>query len=187
MNTAGAFLINTIFDMYIFILIMRIILVAIRIDYYNPMSQFVVKLTQGIVTPIRKIIPNYKNLELATVLLVILVEALKFFLLGLLLVGIPNIFGILVLSVADALQFSLNIFFYAIIIQAIFSWVQPGNTQITYILARMTGPLMRPVQRTIPPIGGIDITPIPVMIGLKLLIILVTMPLLSLGQAMAFS
>ncbi|MDR3490454.1 MAG: YggT family protein [Gammaproteobacteria bacterium] len=186
-NAAGSLIINTLFDLYIFVLLIRIILVAIRVDYYNPISQFVVKLTQPIVNPVRKFIPNYKNIEISTVILVLVFEFIKFLLLGILFVGMPNVIGIFLIAFADALQFSLNIFFYAILIQAVMSWIQPGNTPITQILTRMTDPLMRPAQRIIPLVGGIDITPIPVMLGLRLIIILVALPLLNIGQTIAFT
>jgi YggT family protein len=186
-NNASFFLIDTLFDAYIFILLVRIILAFVRADYFNPMTQFFIKLTQPIVGPLRRMLPNYKNFELSSVFLVLVLEAIKFILLAMLIKNFPNLGGILILSVADALRSLLNIFFYAILLQAIMSWLQQGYSPAGELLNRITMPIMRPFQRLIPTIGGIDITPIPVMIILRLLIIVLVSPLFAIGQVMAFS
>jgi YggT family protein len=185
-NNAGIFLISTLFDLYLFVLIMRLVLVATRVDYFNPLSQVVIKLTQKIITPLRRVIPNYKNIELATVVVLLGVEVIKFILLGLIIVGLPNPAGLIILAVADSLKSLVNLFFYAIIIQAIMSWVSTGHSPMTQVIHKITTPIIRPFQRIIPPMGGLDISPIPAMIALQLLLILFISPLLAIGWGMAF-
>ena len=185
-NSAGLFLITTLFDLYIFVVLARILLVAVKADYFNPMSQFVIKLTQFIITPMRRVIPNFRQIELASVVLVILLEMLKFFLISMILITTPNMIGLIVLGLADALKAMLNIFFYAILLQAILTWVQTGYSPVAYLLSQITAPLMRPFRRIIPPINGVDISPLPAMIVLQLLIILIVGPLFVVGQVMAF-
>ncbi|MDR3478220.1 MAG: YggT family protein [Gammaproteobacteria bacterium] len=183
---ASIFLISTLFDLITFLFIARVVLVAIRADYYNPISQFVNKLTQSIVSPLRRFIPNYKNIELASVVIILVLAMLKFCLLGLILFGHANPIGLFVLASADFLKSILNLFFYAILLQAIMSWIQSGYSPVANLLNQITTPLMRPFQRIIPPIGGMDITPIPVMILLQLLLIVIVAPLFTVGQGLAF-
>jgi YggT family protein len=185
-QTAGLFLINTFFDLYIFVLMVRILLVVVHADFFNPLSQFIIKLTKFLIIPLRRVIPNYKNIELASVLMVVLLECIKFLLLGLIAGNTINFSGLMILACADALKTLINLFFYAILLQAIMSWFNQGYSSISAILAQLTSPILRPFRRTIPPIGGIDISPLAVMIVLQLIIILFISPLFSLGWQMAF-
>ncbi len=186
-NQAGFFLVSTLFDIYIFILLLRIILVATRINYFNPVSQFISRVTQFIVNPLRRVIPNVKNIETASIVLVIVLEMVKFFLISLLLIGFPNPLGLIILSVADALKATANIYFYGILIQAILSWIPTmGYSPILSVVSQITQPVIRPFQRIVPLVGGVDISPIPAMIVIQLLIILLISPLLAFGQMMAF-
>jgi YggT family protein len=183
---ASIFLVSTVFDLVIFLFIARMVLVAIRADYYNPISQFINKLTQTIVSPMRRYIPNYKNIETASLIIILVLEMIKYCLLGFILFGRANPVGLFVLASADFLKSILNLFFYAILLQAIMSWVQSGYSPMATLLNQITTPLMRPFHRIIPPIGGMDITPIPVMILLQLLIIVIVTPLFTVGQGLAF-
>jgi YggT family protein len=185
-NNAGVFLVTTVFDLYIFVLMLRLVLVALRVDYFNPVSQTIIKLTQPLIGPLRRSIPNYKNIELASVVVLLVLEALKFLLVGIIIAGLPNPVGLFVLAIADSLKSLVNIFFYAIIVQAIMSWVSSGHSPITSVIHKITAPIMRPFQRLIPPIGGMDISPIPAIISLQLVTILLITPLLAEGWRMAF-
>ncbi|OGT37924.1 MAG: hypothetical protein A3F11_02830 [Gammaproteobacteria bacterium RIFCSPHIGHO2_12_FULL_37_14] len=184
LNNSLLFLINTLFDLYVFILMVRLILVWIRADYYHPATQFIIKVTQNLITPLRRIFPNIQKMETATVALILLLEIAKFFLIMSLSIGVPNILGVAILAAADMIKILVNTFFYAILIQALLSWVQPYSP-MAELLYRFTSPLMRPIQRIIPPIANFDISPIPVMIGLQLLLMLVVSPLMSLGFSIA--
>lgn len=186
LNNAGVFLVSTLFDLAIFVLLIRIILIMLHADYYNPISQIIIRLTKPVIEPLRRFIPNFHRVELASVLLIFSFEMIKFLLLGLLISGLPNLFGLAILSIADALKSLVNIFFYAIIIQAIMSWVNSGYSPVAQILYKMTAPIIRPFQRIIPPVGGIDISPIPAMISLQLLLILLVSPLFAVGWGLAF-
>ena len=179
------FLVNTLFDIYLFILIVRVILGYVRSDYFNPITQFVVRMTDFIVKPLRRIIPNFHGVELSSVLLIILLELIKFLLISALTFGLPNIGGLIILAFGDMLAMFIRVFIYAIILQAIISWVQP-QSPINYTLYQFTSPIMRPFQRLIPPIGGFDISPIPAIIVLQLLIIILVNPIMELGTRGAF-
>lgn len=185
-NNAGLFLISTLFDLYIFVLLVRFILAYVRADYFNPLTQIFIKLTQPIISPLRRLIPNYKNIELATILLALVLEFVKFFLFAVILKSMPNIAGVIILALADGLRSLINIFFYAILLQAIISWIHQGYSPASDLLQKITLPVMRPFHRFIPPIGGIDLSPIPAMLVLQLIIIMLVTPLYAMGQAMAF-
>lgn len=180
------FLISTIFDLYLFVLIIRIILVWVRADYFNPITQFINRLTQFIIKPMRKIIPNIGQLELASVVLIFLLEIAKFSLISSFTFGLSNPLGLLVLATADAIKLLLNTFFYAILLQVILSWLQPYSP-VNTILLQFTAPIMRPIQRLIPPVGGFDLSPIPALIILQVLTLLLVNPLMALGINMALS
>ncbi|OGT45955.1 MAG: hypothetical protein A3E83_02635 [Gammaproteobacteria bacterium RIFCSPHIGHO2_12_FULL_41_20] len=186
LNNSLLFLINTVFDLYLFVLVIRLVLVWIRADYYHPATQFIIKLTQVLITPLRRVLPNIKKLETATLVLILLLEILKYFLIISLSIGMPNILGLAILAVADVIKTFVNTFFYAILIQAVLSWIQPYSP-MAEVLYRFTSPLMRPIQRLIPPVANFDISPIPAMIGLQLLLMLAVNPLMGLGLNLAIA
>lgn len=181
MRRALMFLIDTLFNLYLFILVVRLVLAWVRSDYFNPVTQFVVKMTDIFVRPLRRIFPNIKNLETATLVLILVIEMVKFFLITFISYGFPNLLGLPILASADLLYLILQTFTYAIILQAILSFVQPASP-LLHVLYRFSSPIMRPIQRLVPPVGGIDLSPIPALIILQLMGIVLVTPLMALGQ-----
>ncbi len=173
-KNALLFLIQMVFDLYLLVLMVRLILFWSKSNYFNPITQTVIKLTQRIINPLRRIIPNYKNLETATLVTIFIIESIKYFLLGLIAYGVQNSVGIFFLAFIEMIKLLLNTFFYAILLQAILSWVNAGYSPLGEVLAQITSPIMRPLRRLIPPVGGFDISPIPALIGLQLLLILLS-------------
>jgi YggT family protein len=188
LTSAGLFLVNTIFDLYLLVLMARVILAWVHADYFNPLTQIIIKLTQPIVGPLRRVIPNYAGIEFSTLLVIFALEMLKFLFIGMLAFGLPtNVFGLMVLAGADMVKLLLNTFFYAIFLQAILSWIQPGPSPITRTLMQITSPVIRPIQRLMPPVSGFDLSPIPALIILQLLIIVLVNPMYDIGMRMTFS
>lgn len=186
MRAAALFLVNTLFDLYLFVLVIRLILVWVRSDYFNPVTQFIVKLTDFIIRPLRRIIPNIKSLETATVVVIFILEVVKYFFITWMSIGSPSWAGLPILASADLLYLIIQTFTYAIILQAVLSFVQPMSP-LMYTLSRFTSPLMQPLERVIPLVGGINITPIPALLILQLLNIVLVSPLMAMGQSVAFS
>ncbi len=182
LNDAGIFLINTVFDLYLFVLMLRLILVKLRADYFNPISQTVIKLTQAIINPLKKILPNAFNIEFSTLLFMFALEIIKFILLNLIYAGIAHPLGIVILSIADILHFLFNSFFYSILALTLLSWIKPGYSPLNRVLTLIASPILKPLQKIIPLVGGIDITPLPALIGLHLLTLLIVNPLFILGS-----
>lgn len=165
------FLVNMIFDLYLFLLAVRMILVWIHADYFSPMTQFILKCTDFLIKPIKKYLPNSGRVEWATLVLLLVIEIVKFICICLLSFGWPSVMGLLILAVGDAFKMFLETFFYAILIQVIISWMHP-NSPVYYFLRQITAPVLSPFQRIIPLIAGVDITPIPALILLQVLIII---------------
>ncbi|HTM63171.1 MAG TPA: YggT family protein [Gammaproteobacteria bacterium] len=177
---ASLFLITTLFDLYLFVLAIRVLLAYSGANYYDPAIQFIVRLTDVAVKPLRRIIPNIQGIEISTLLLILALEFVKYFLITSIGSMPVSIIGIIIIAFADSLKLFLLTFFYSIIAQAILSWVQPMSPVIM-LLYRINAPIMRPIQRLVPNVGGMDISPIPAIILLQLTIILIVNPLMALG------
>ena len=173
------FLVTTLFSLYILAVMLRFLLGAVRADFYNPVSQFLVRITNPLLLPMRKVIPSPGRYDTSALLLMLL---LQFISLGLVVLirGISvSVVTLLIVAVGELLMLAINVFMFAIIIQVILSWVNPGSyNPVTALLYSITSPIMRPLQRLIPPISGIDLSPLVAIIGLQVLRMLL-MPLLG--------
>lgn len=184
-RAALLFLVDTSFSLFAFLLFVRLVLAYVGAHYADPVTQLVVRLTDWIVKPLRRWLPNKFGIELSTLLLIFSSEIIKFLVIGLLSFGLPHVVGLLLLALADTIKLISQTFFYAILIQAIMSWVQPQSS-MNYLLHQFNSPIIRPIQRLIPSLNGIDISPIPAMILLQLVIILLVNPLMAMGLGIAF-
>lgn len=186
-SEAIRFLITVIFDIYILAVVLRFLLQVVRADFYNPISQLLVTITNPPLRPLRRFIPGYRGIDLASVVLMLLLKAIEIFLISLLVYGrIPGVIGLFILSFAQLLNLIIYIFIIAIFIQVILSWVSPGAyNPATVLLYRLTEPLLRPARRLLPPISGLDLSPILVFILLQLTIILIIKPLTHFGGVLA--
>jgi len=183
LQNAGSLIINSLFDFFLFIILLRFLLQLTRADFYNPLSQFVVKLSSPILLPLRRIIPGYAGLDMAALLLAFVIAFIKNGLLFMLVFQLkPHLLGLVLFAIADIISSLVFIYFLAILAQIILSWVSAGNyNPIAYVLFNLTEPIMSRVRRVVPPISGFDLSPIPVLIGLQLINILVVNQLKALG------
>ncbi len=184
-GNAATFLVETLFGLYILIVMLRFLLQWVRADFYNPVSQFIVKATQPPLAPLRRLIPGFAGVDLAAV---VFMFALKFtelwIVLGLL--GIPpQIPGLAMLCIAELLSLLINVFIFSILIQVIISWVNPGMyNPVMGLLHSLNEPLLAPARRVIPPISGLDLSPIAVIIFLQLVSMLAVAPIRDLARSM---
>ena len=157
------FLIDILLHLYITALMLRLILQWVRADFYNPVSQFIVKITDPPVKPLRRIIPGFWGVDLATLLLVIIFTAIK-----VVLVHGSLSPGIVILStLIETIDLMLSVFLYAIIIQAILSWVNPDPyNPVVGLLHSITWPILKHFRNLIPPISGFDLSPMIAIIAL---------------------
>jgi len=175
------FLVQTLFGVYTTIVILRFLLQWVRADFYNPISQFVVKLTTPLLGPLRRVVPGIGGADIASLVLAWLLKSTELILVGLLLGSGRNLLGAFFWSLPALIGLTINIFMFAIFIRVILSWIGPDpyHPGVT-LLQRLTDPVLRPAQRLVPPIGGIDLSPMVVLIALVLLKMLLLPPLQAL-------
>lgn len=177
MNTQGAltFLLSTVVDLYLFVLLTRFILQLVRADFYNPISQVVVKATNPVLVPLRKLVPARGNLDLAAIIAVLLLVIGKTYLL-LMLSGagsLPPVAAMVLYSLRALAGLLLNFLFFAVLVRVILSWVAPDPyNPFTAIMIQITEPVMAPVRRILPPMGGLDLSPLIVLLGIQFLMVL---------------
>lgn len=184
-RAALVFLTQTIFDVYLFVLVIRLVLAWVGAEHTHPASKLIVSLTSFIIRPMKKVIKDIGKFETATFVLILIIELIKFLIISALSFGMPNLIGLIIIAFADSIQLLLQTFTYAILVQAILSWIQPGSA-MNSLLYQFTSPIMRPLQRCIPLVGGVDITPIPAIIILQLISIVLVKPLIAMGMGIAF-
>lgn len=165
--TATIFLIQTLFGFYLLAVVLRFLLQWVRADFYNPLVQFLVRITNPLLLPLRRIVPGYRGLDLAAAVLALCLQLVEVFLIAQIL-DQPASIGILLLrAVLELTKLLINIYLWGIIIQAVLSWINPAPYHpIGRILAQLTAPLLKPVQRWLPPISGVDLSPMLVVVGL---------------------
>lgn len=179
------FILQFLFEAYILVVLLRFFVQLTRADYYNPLSQFIVKVTSPALVPVRRIIPAMGGMDIAALVLAWALKAVELLLVVLISTGsFAPVFAIIG-AIPGLVELIINIFLYAIIIQAILSWVNPGTyNPAANLLYSLTAPVLRPVQRIIPPISGIDLSPMAAILGLIVLKMLVLPPLNQLAAAL---
>jgi len=180
------FLIQVIFELYVLIILLRFILQIVHADFYNPISQFIVKITSPGLKHLRKIIPGFGGLDLSSVLLAWIVKSLELFLI--ILVSGKGMMFIypMIQAIPDLVELTINIFLFSIFILVIISWISPGGYNPAIgLIQSLTEPLMRPARKIIPPMGGLDLTPMAVMLGLVLLKMMLIPPLQHIARQIA--
>ena len=169
---------------------LRIVLQWVNTDLRNPVMALIVKLTNAPLKPICRIVPTLHGIDFAAIVLLLGLELIKLVLLVSLQTQgeLANVSGLLILAFAELLNQLINIFFYTILGLAILSWLSPlAHGPMIEIFYRISEPLMRPVRRIMPTVSGFDLSPIPVLIGLKLITIIVIQPLTQIGMSLAIA
>ena len=161
------FLIDTLFSIYIAIMLLRFLLQQVGADFYNPISQFIVKATQPLVGVSRRFIPSVKKIDTATLALVLILIIVKMLLLFSI-AGYPLISSqLFIRGLYDLVSLTFDIFIVALFVQAILSWVNPDPYHpVSSLLRSLTAPVLTPIQKYVPPMGGIDLSTIVALIGL---------------------
>lgn len=176
LNTAAVYVLQTLGSLYLLIVLLRFILQLVRADFYNPLSQFAVKATKPLLNPLRKVIPGFGGLDLASLVLALLIQLLLMAL-TLLLLGAFDVAllpQLLVWSLIGVTALFVKIFFFALIASVILSWVAPhSHNPGAQLVNQLCEPLLMPIRRILPSLGGLDISPIFAFIALNLVDMLV--------------
>jgi YggT family protein len=161
-NEISSYLIQTLVSLYLMAMLLRFLLQLVRADFYNPICQFLVKITNPLVIPLRRVVPGFAGMDSASLLLALLLQLLA--ILSLLLLnglGVPNVGLLLLWSALGIISVLVNIYFFALLAMIILSWIAPGSRHpAIYLLHQITEPVMAPFRKALPPMGGMDFSPI---------------------------
>lgn len=160
-SSASSWLIDALFSMYILAVMLRFLFQWVRADFSNPISQFIYKVTNPPLMPLRRFIPGYRGLDIPALLLLVVLQCITLFVLGLFPhIPMPSFPGVILWSMAELLALWINIYIVGIAIMAIISWINPtGYNPIVGLINQLTNPVMRPFRRLIPPMSGLDLSP----------------------------
>ncbi|MEZ5589797.1 MAG: YggT family protein [Gammaproteobacteria bacterium] len=183
LGNAGVFLVQTLFGLYILALMLRFLLQWARADFYNPLVQLLVKLTNPPLLPLRRIIPGLFGLDMATVALMLIIKLVEWSLVYAIVGQSSSLGGLIVIAFADLLNLLVNVWFWSILIRAVMSWFNPDYRQpVVTLIFQLTEPILRSARRLIPPFSGLDLSPILVLLLLQLTKMLLIAPLWDTGR-----
>jgi YggT family protein len=182
---AGLFLVDTVLGLYILIVLLRFLFQLVRADFYNPLSQFIVKASNPPLARLHQFIPSLWGIDLGAIVLLLILEGLRLALTALMLGHTPRVSGVLILSIGELLKLAVYVVVFSIFVRALLSWVSSGaHNPMARLLGSFTEPLLAPARRLLPATGGLDISPIIVFMALMLVLKLIIQPLLDVGRAM---
>lgn len=174
MKPALTFIITTFAQLYLLVMLLRFWLPWLRADFRNPIAQGILRLTSPLVIPVRRVIPPIGRLDTATIIVAFGLQYLTILVVLAINGATAGIPPIALTALVDLILLSLRLFTFAIFINIILSWVAPGTyNPATAFISMLVEPVLRPFRRLIPPIGGLDISPIFAIIGLQALAIFI--------------
>jgi YggT family protein len=174
LTQVGLLVINTLVGLYLLLVVLRFLLQLVRADFYNPVSQFIVKATNLPLIPLRKMIPGFGGIDIASLVLALLVQAVAIILI-LLLNGIqPPPLQVAMWSAIGIMSLLLKVYFWGLLITVIASWIAPNSyNPVLILINQILEPAMKPIRKIMPDMGGIDISPIIMFLLIQVLEILV--------------
>ncbi len=188
-------IVTTLFDLYVLIVLLRFMLQLMRADPHNSVSQFIIKSTTPPLRYLRRFIPSVFGQDASALVLCLVVTYAKFILLRMLdtevvhinntiaYIGGVGYLGLLIYSIADLVSLFLSIFLIAILIQVILSWVNPGiYNPVIGLVNTLATPALRPIQKLIPPVGGIDLSPLFAILMIMVAKMLIIAPIMNLAN-----
>jgi YggT family protein len=183
---AGQILVNFAFGALVALVVLRVLLQLVRANFYNPVCQFLYKMTNPVLMPLRKVIPAWRNLDVAGVLLAWLLTVLKLVLLYALAGQRVGLAGLAVMAFADLLDFVLMLYLGLILVQVLLSFISVERSNpIVPLVHQLTEPVLRPIRRRLPTPGGIDFSPMLAGLAIVLARVLLVQPILDLGRGLA--
>jgi YggT family protein len=165
----GVFLVDVVASFFVFVLLARFHFQWLRVPFRNPVGEFVLATTNFMVLPVRRVVPGLAGLDLGTLVLAWAVQALGLWLQAQIIGSEPPFMNLTLVALVDLLRYTLYILVFAVIVQAVLSWVNP-YTPIAPAFDTITRPFLRPLRRFIPPLGGVDLTPLILLVILQVLL-----------------
>jgi len=183
---AGQIIIQFVFGALIALIVLRVLLQWVRANFYNPICQFLYKATNPVLMPLRKIVPSWRNLDIAGIALAWVVTALKLVLLYATLGEALGVLGLVVLSLADLIDFVLLLYIVLILARVVISFVGADSYHpIVPLVMQLTEPVLKPIRRVLSSVSGIDFSPMVALLAITLARVLIAKPLLDLGVSLA--
>ncbi|MBT8442962.1 MAG: YggT family protein [Gammaproteobacteria bacterium] len=191
MQDALIFIGRTLIDLYIITFILRMMMQWVRADFRNPLTQFILRVTNPLVIPLRRVVPAVGNLDTASLIVVLLLELIvTIVLVSITCAGELMILQIMSLTILRTVYLVLRVYLFIILIYVILSWISPGAyNPAAALLTSIAEPVLRPVRRYIPPVGGLDLSALFALIAIQAVTMLLpigrvasTMGCFSLGQ-----
>jgi YggT family protein len=168
----GVFLVDTVVAFFVFLLLARFHFQWLRVPFRNPVGEFVLATTSWLVVPTRRVVPGLAGLDLPTLLLAWLLQALGLWAQAAIVGAEPGALTVAAIALVDLLRYSLYILVFAVIVQALLSWINP-YTPMAPVFDALTRPFLRPLRRFVPLAGNIDLTPLILLVILYVLLIVV--------------
>jgi YggT family protein len=165
----GVFLVDAVASFFVFVLLARFHFQWLRVPFRNPVGEFVLATTSFMVLPVRRVVPGIAGLDLATLLLAWLLQGTSLWLQTEIVGAEVGAMALAAIAAVDLLRYSIYILVFAVIVQAVLSWVNP-YTPVAPAFDTITRPFLRPLRRFIPPLGGIDLTPLILLVVLQVLL-----------------
>jgi len=182
---AGQIVIQFVFGALISLIVLRVLLQWVRANFYNPICQFLYKATNPVLMPLRKIIPAWRNLDIAGILLAWVVTVVKLVLLAATLGQSLGVTGLAVLAIADLVDFVLLLYFVLVLARVVISLVNADSYHpIVPLVVQLTEPVLKPVRRLLPNIAGLDFSPMVALLVIMLARVLVAKPLFDFGLSL---
>ena len=184
LETAAIYVLQTLGSLYLLIVLLRFVLQLVRANFYNPLCQFAVKATQPLLKPLRRVIPSVFGLDMSSLVLALILQVLLMAVTMLLAYGTTGApLQLLIWAIIGVTALFLKIFFFALIISVILSWVAPGSHYPgAELVNQICEPVLAPFRKILPSLGGLDISPILAFMVLKLLDMLVINNLAAMSQ-----
>lgn len=180
---AAQILIEFVFGAIIALLLLRFLAEALRADFHNPLCQFLYRTTNPVLSPLRRLIPSWRRINLAVLVLACLVEIIKLTLLCATLGVVPHLAGLLVLSIAELVDFVLIFYLVLIFAWALMSlFTIDARNPLVPLINQFVQPVVKPLQHRLPTFGGIDFSPAVAILVVLLVRALVLQPWLDFGQ-----
>ena len=152
------YLLRFLFDALLMVLILRVWLQMVKADFYNPLSQFIVKVSNPIVVPVRRVIPGFGGLDLGTILVAYIIATLKFIVIPMLNGGPLDMPSAMYFGLIYGIKQVGFLLFIIMLVMALMSWVVQGYNPTLVIFHQLTEPFLRPIRSIIPSIGGLDLS-----------------------------
>ena len=168
----GVFLVDAVASFFVFVLLARFHFQWLRVPFRNPVGEFILATTSWMVLSVRRFVPGLAGLDLASLGLAWVVQMLSLWAQAGIIGAEPALGTIALIALVDLLRYSLYILVFAVIVQAVLSWVNP-YTPVAPAFETLTRPFLKPIRRFVPPMGNVDLTPLVLLLLLYVLLIVV--------------